>query len=122
MRKLGSGPLKIYGQSNRYGRRRPQVISRFLEDGTRCYDTNFWIEGAADGGKESELKRALVTLQVTEDDGASSESKLKERFLSVEFLDKATGVIGHGERIILIQPHHQSKRSKFNLNPFSKFF
>ncbi len=119
MRKLGAGPLKIYGQSNRYGRRRPQVISRFLEDGTRCYDTNFWIEGDS----KNDL-RALVTLQVVTDasDNGKKDNPFKERFLSVEFLDKKTGVIGRGERIILIQPSMNASSSKFNWNPFSKFF
>lgn len=99
---FGDGPLKVYGQSNRYGRRRPHVISRFLDDGTRCYDTSFWIEGPLNH------RKALVTLQVIED----AESKLKERFLAVELADRG------GEKVILIQP--QQIKSKWN--PFSKLF
>lgn len=103
MNYFGEVPLKVYGQSNRYGRRRPRVISRFLEDGTRCYDTSFWLEGPLNH------KKALVTLQVVEDDN----TKLKERFLAVELTDRG------GEKIILIQPH-QIIKSKWN--PFSKLF
>ncbi len=106
---LGPGPLKIYGQSNRYGRRRPHIISRFLEDGTRCYDTSFWIEGPKNHHK------ALVTLQVVQDQSESSLSpSLKERFLSVELVERG------GERVILIQPERE--KWKFSWNPFYKLF
>lgn len=103
MNYFGAGPLKVYGQSNRYGRRRPHVISRFLEDGTRCYDTSFWLEGPLNH------RKALVTLQVIQ---AAGEGGLKERFLAVELADKG------GEKIILIQP--QQIKSKWN--PFSQLF
>ena len=103
---FGEGPLKVYGQSNRYGRRRPHVITRFLDDGTRCYDTSFWLEGPLNH------RKALVTLQVI--DNADKGEKLKERFLAVELADAGRG----GEKIILIQP--QQIKSKWN--PFSKLF
>lgn len=99
---FGEGPLKVYGQSNRYGRRRPHVISRFLDDGTRCYDTSFWVEGPLNH------RKALVTLQVT----STEDGGLKERFLSLELTDRG------GEKVILIQP--QQIKSKWN--PFSKLF
>jgi hypothetical protein len=103
MNYFGEGPLKVYGQSNRYGRRRPRVISRFLDDGTRCYDTSFWIEGPLNH------RKGQVTLQVIED----ANTTLMERFLAVELTDKG------GEKIILIQPQ-QLIKSKWN--PFSKLF
>lgn len=103
---FGEGPLKVYGQSNRYGRRRPHVISRFLEDGTRCHDTSFWLEGPLNH------RKALVTLQVIENADKGKGEKLRERFLAVELADRG------GEKIILIQP--QQIKSKWN--PFSKLF
>lgn len=113
MNYLGPGPLKVYGQSNRYGRRRPHVISRFLEDGTRCYDTSFWIEGP------DNQRKGLVTLQVIQQQGKDKvtegkDTDLIERFLAVELADRG------GERIILIQP--QQSKSKFSWNPFSRIF
>lgn len=101
---LGPGPLKVYGQSNRYGRRRPHIVSRFLEDGTRCYDTSFWVEGPKNHHK------ALVTLQVVQD----PKDALKERFLAVELVERG------GEKVILIQP--QREKGKFNWNPLHKLF
>ena len=139
MNYFGSGPLKVYGQSNRYGRRRPRVISRFLDDGTRCYDTSFWIEGSKNH------KKALVTLQVIQEKEREGKENninilkviikgneiniyninnpinhygLKERFLSVEFVDQVSGKMG--DKVILIQP--DGIKSKFNWNPFSKWF
>ena len=103
MNYFGEGPLKVYGQSNRYGRRRPHIVSRFLDDGTRCYDTSFWIEGPLNH------KKALVTLQVVQD---SADTQLKERFLALELVDKGR------EKVILIQP----KQNKSNWNPFYKLF
>ena len=103
---LGQGPLKVYGQSNRYGRRRPHVISRFLDDGTRCYDTSFWVEGPQNH------RKALVTLQVVQD---GQKQNLNERYLAVDLVE------GGRERIILIQPHMENKW-KFSWNPFEKLF
>ena len=99
--------MKVYGQSNRYGRRRPHVVSRFLDDGTRCYDTTFWIEGPANN------RKALVTLQVVQTaDEQKNGNGLRERFLAVELMDRG------GEKIILVQP--QQVKSKWN--PFSQLF
>lgn len=128
MKHFGPGPLLVYGQSNRYGRRRPHVISRFLADGTRCYDTSFWVEGPLNHIK------ALVTLQVIQEEDTTKDKEnnskdydfkkdqakgkeLKERFLSVELFDE---ISGKGQKIILIQP--QIKNTKFSWNPFSKYF
>ena len=120
MKHFGPGPLIVYGQSNRYGRRRPHVISRFLADGTRCYDTSFWVEGPLNHVK------ALVTLQVIQEAIKDRENntidsnktkELKERFLSVEFFDENSG---KGQKIILVQP--QIIKTKFSWNPFSKLF
>lgn len=108
MNYLGPGPLKVYGQSNRYGRRRPRVISRFLEDGTRCYDTSFWVESAINN------RKGLVTLQVIDSGADGKASGLKERFLAVELADRG------GEKVILIQP--PQVKSKFSWNPFSRLF
>lgn len=90
------------------------MFSRFLDDGTRCYDTSFWVEGPLNHIK------ALVTLQVIQEENKEKKidsKELKERFLSVEFFDEGSG---KGQKIILIQP--QIKSTKFNWNPFSKFF
>lgn len=112
MNYLGPGPLKVYGQSNRYGRRRPHVITRFLEDGTRCYDTSFWVESPVSS------RKGLVTLQVIDNDKQVEKDKrggMKERFLAVELADRG------GERIILIQPP-RAQNKLFNWNPFSRLF
>lgn len=114
----GPGQLKVYGQSNRYGRRRPHVISRFLEDGSRCYDTSFWVESPLNN------RKALVTLQMVEQQtngtakGINKSTKsveLVERFLSVDLIDRG------GERIILVQPKPKTSFGLFSgWNPFSK--
>ena len=90
MASLGSarGPLKVYGQANNYGRRRPHLSSRLLEDGkTHVHDATFFVEGS-----NGPARKAKVTLQVVEEE----KGKLKERFLAVD-------VPGEG-RIVLIQP------------------
>lgn len=103
MQALGPpGPLKIYGRSNRYGRRRPQVVSRFLDDGRRCLDTTFWVEGR--NGVES---ASLVTLQVVEE----APNLLKERFLAIDLPGQ--------KRKVLIQPL-PPPRSSFSF--FSRLF
>lgn len=114
MNYLGPGPLKVYGQSNRYGRRRPHIKTRLLDDKnkTKCYETSFWVEGPQN-------RKALVNLQVVEEDDAkdsrsSSKISLKERFLSVELVERGN------EKIILIQPKMET--SRFRWNPFSKLF
>ena len=109
----GQGQLKVYGQSNRYGRRRPHVISRFLEDGSRCYDTSFWVESPFNS------RKALVTLQMVEQpidlDAKTKSMELRERFLSVDLIDRG------GERIILVQPKPKSTGGLFSSwNPFTK--
>ncbi len=89
MSSLGAdkGPLKVYGQSNNYGRRRPHLTSRLLEDGrTHVHDATFFVEGS-----NGPARKAKVTLQVVEEE----RGKLKERFLAVD-------VPGEG-RIVLIQ-------------------
>jgi len=111
MNYLGPGPLKVYGHSNRYGRRRPHIKTRFLDDEnkTKCYETSFWLEGPQN------QRKALVNLQVIEETPKNSTStSLKERFLSVELVE------GGNEKIILIQP--KIERSRFSWNPFAKLF
>ena len=111
MNYLGPGPLKVYGHSNRYGRRRPHVKMRHLDDGnnTKCYETSFWVEGPQN------QKKALVNLQVIEEASKGSAAlTLKERFLSVELVERGN------EKIILIQP--KIEKSRFSWNPFSRLF
>lgn len=113
MNYLGPGPLKVYGHSNRYGRRRPHVKTRLLDDKnkTKCYETSFWVEGPEN------QRKALVNLQVVEENdpkNSNSSSSLKERFLSVELVARGN------EKIILIQPKIETSRLRWN--PFSKLF
>ena len=111
MNYLGPGPLKIYGHSNRYGRRRPHLKTRLLDDEnkTKCYETSFWVEGPQN------QRKALVNLQVVEERSSNSTAAtLKERFLSVELVERGN------EKIILIQP--KIERTRFSWNPFSKLF
>ncbi len=103
MASLGSaeGPLKVYGQSNNYGRRRPHLSSRLLEDGkTRVHDATFFVEGS-----NGAARKAKVTLQVVEE--GRSGGVLRERFLAVD-------VPGEG-RVVLIEP------PKPTLSFFSRF-
>jgi hypothetical protein len=89
MQSLGPpGPLKVYGRSNRYGRRRPQVVSRIVEDGQRCFDTTFWVEG-----RRGPDAAALVTLQVVEEG-----TGLRERFLAIDFPGEGRHVLVRPER------------------------
>jgi hypothetical protein len=92
-----------------------------MEDGTKCFDTIFWVESP------SNHRKALVTLQVIQESAQKnqrnsgkpkeSSSNLVERFLSVELIDRG------GEKVILIQPPPQIKNRLMNYwNPFGKLF
>lgn len=84
----GDGPLKVYGQSNRYGRRRPHISTRTLEDGkTVVHDTVFFVEGS-----NGPARRGQVTLQVVDE----GNGRTKERLLTVD-------LPGEPKRV-LIQP------------------
>lgn len=90
MDSLGSakGPLKVYGQANNYGRRRPHVSTRLLEDGkTVVHDATFFVEGS-----NGPSRKGKVTLQLVEEE----KGKLRERFLAVD-------LAGEG-RVVLIEP------------------
>jgi len=105
MQALGPpGPLKIYGRSNSYGRRRPQVVSRFLDNGQRCLDTTFWVEGRK--GRES---AGLVTLQVVEE----APNVLKERFLAID-------IPGQKRKVIIQPPPPPSSTFSFLSRLFGK--
>lgn len=101
------GELKFYGKSNNYGRRRPHLIIRFLEDGTKCYDTTFFIEQSHQN--KGRNVKGLVNLQLIQE--SPQNPALVERYLSIDILNEDGSL---KKKIVLIKPDYKWKWNSWN--------
>ena len=98
---LGGLPLSVYGHATARSRRRPAVHESLLEDGARCMEASFFVEGQHAVGR--------VHLQMVE----GEDGLWRERYFAVE-------VPGHPVQV-LVQPAAQPAARPSGWSPFNRF-
>lgn len=98
---LGGLPLSVHGHATARSRRRPAVHESLLEDGARCMEASFFVEGPHATGR--------VHLQVVE----GEDGLWRERYFAVE-------VPGHPVQV-LVQPAAEAAARARGWSPFNRF-